>query len=126
MLINEHGVSVGIHRVNDAFFMRVAVQGKLTHEDYKVIIPLLDNAVAGVDGAHIKLLVECRDFEGWELRAAWDDFKLGLKHGREFKKIAIVGDKPWEKAIARVGSWFIGGEMKFFEDRRQAIQWLTA
>ena len=124
MQIREHGLSVGISRVDNEFFLRLKVQGKLTHEDYKVITPMLESAIAGIAAPDIKALVECQDFEGWEMRAAWDDFKLGVKHGREFRKIAIVGDKPWEKAVAKIGSWFIGGEMKFFEDTRQALQWL--
>jgi len=28
------------------------------------------------------------ELQGWELRAAWDDFKIGLKHGGDFEKVA--------------------------------------
>lgn len=124
MLIREHGLAIGISRIENSFFVRLTVQGKLSHEDYQVIVPMLENALAGIDAPDIKMLVECRHFEGWELRAAWDDFKLGLKHNRQFSRIAIVGDKPWEKAVARVGSWFMHGDMKFFEDTADAIRWL--
>lgn len=124
MVIKEHGLLIGIHRRHDDFFLRLVVTGKLTHEDYKIMVPMLENAIKGIAHPAIRVLVECRQFEGWELRAAWDDFKLGVKHGSEFKKIAIVGDKPWEKAAAKVGSWFIAGEMKFFEDSGQALSWL--
>lgn len=55
---------------------------------------------------------------------AWDDFKLGLKHNNHFRKIAIYGNKGWQKMAARVGGWFISGEVKFFEDPEQAIAWL--
>lgn len=120
----EHGISIGLYRTGDQFFLRLLVQGKLTHEDYQMITPMLDNALAKVEHPTIKALVECHQFEGWELRAAWDDFKLGLKHRKAFAKIAIVGDKPWEKAVAKVGSWFIDGDMQFFEDVRDARQWL--
>lgn len=124
MKVREHGLSVGISRINSEFFLHLTVLGKLTHDDYKVITPMLEGAIAGIAAPSIKALVECQGFEGWDLRGAWDDFKLGVKHGKEFRKIAIVGDKPWEKAAARIGSWFIGGEMQFFEDTRQALQWL--
>lgn len=124
MLVREHGIAIGIHRIDNRFFVRLTVQGKLTHDDYRVIVPMLDQAMAGIDQPEIDMLVFCQHFEGWELRAAWDDFKLGLKHGRKFRKIAIVGDKPWEKAVAKLGSWFIDGDMQFFEDNSQAMRWL--
>lgn len=124
MVVREHGISLGIHRIENQFFLRLVVQGKLTHDDYTLMAPMLDQALAGIADPDIKMLVECRQFEGWELRAAWDDFRLGLKHGSKFSRIAIVGDKPWEKAVARIGSWFIEGEMQFFEDSRQALRWL--
>ncbi|ARN74738.1 STAS/SEC14 domain-containing protein [Oceanicoccus sagamiensis] len=121
---NEHGLSVGISRVNNDFFLQLKVTGKLTHDDYQTFIPLLENALGGVNNPQINALVDCLALEGWELRAAWDDFKLGLKHGSEFKKIAIVGNKPWEQWAAKIGSWFIHGEMAYFENREEALNWL--
>ena len=64
--------------------------------------------------------------EGWELRAAWDDFKIGLKHGNEFKRIAIYGNKNWQEITAKIGSWFISGEVKYFDDEGDALAWLSA
>ncbi len=122
----RHGLSVGILKVNDEFYLELKVSGKLTHEDYKVISPMLDSAVKEAKQPKIKALVDLLDFEGWEIRAAWDDFKLGLAHGSEFTHIAIIGNKPWEKIAASVGSWFISGEVKYFEDRQLALDWLNS
>lgn len=58
------------------------------------------------------------------LRAAWDDFKLGLKHGNEFDKIAIYGNKKWQEYLSKIASWFISGDVKFFEDANEALEWL--
>lgn len=124
MRSNEHGISIGTFRSGDDFFVRLSIRGKLTHADYEMMVPMLEHAMEGVAQPRIRMLLVCQDFQGWELRAAWDDFKFGLKHGREFSKIAIVGDKPWEKAIAKVGSWFIGGDMQFFEETGPAMRWL--
>lgn len=120
----EHGISVGLFRTEQDVFVRLKVRGKLSHADYQLMVPMLEQALAGIDQPQIKMLVICDQFQGWEARAAWDDFKFGLRHGREFSKIAIVGDKPWEKAAARIGSWFMEGDMQFFEDRGQAMRWL--
>ncbi len=56
---------------------------------------MIDNALNGVKDAKVKVFIDGTQLEGWELRAAWDDFKLGLKHKNEFEKIAILGNKKW-------------------------------
>ena len=53
-----------------------------------------------------------------------DLFKLGLKHGSEFEKIAIYGNKGWQEMAAKIGSWFVSGEMKYFESLDEALAWL--
>jgi len=58
-----------------------------------------------VDQLKIKFIFDGTELEGWELRATWDAFKSGLKHGSEFEKIAIYGNKRWQEIGAKVGSW---------------------
>jgi len=58
------------------------------------------------------------------VRAAWDDFKLGMKHGKEFEKIAILGNKRWQELATKISAWFISGESKYFEDVNEAFRWL--
>lgn len=106
------------------FFLTLKAVGKLTHEDYKVITPMIDSALAGVDKPKIDVFVDGSELEGWELRAAWDDLKLGLNHGRQFRKTAIFGHKKWQEYLSKIGSWFISGEVKYFEDANDALSWL--
>lgn len=79
-----------------------------------------------VDSRHTKMLIDARHFDGWEARAAWDDFKLGLVHGKVFSHLAIVGNKPWEKVLAKLADWILNGECQFFEDYQEALDWLTS
>jgi len=123
--MTQHGISVGIERINDAFMMTLTINGKLKHSDYEIIVPMLESAIAGVEQPKINALVDMREFNGWELRAAWDDLKLGLKHGRAFTKIAMIGNKKWEEYAAKVGSWFIAGDIIYFEDKTEACNWLN-
>ena len=125
MTVTRHGLSIGIERVNDDFFLTLKAIGKLTHQDYQVITPMIDAAVKEVDSPRIKAIFDVTEMQGWELRAAWDDFKLGLKHGSEFEKIAIYGNKNWQETIAKIGSWFISGEVQYFEEYQQAYAWLN-
>ncbi|GJM12145.1 MAG: STAS/SEC14 domain-containing protein [Pseudohongiella sp.] len=125
MTTKTHGLSIGIQRSNNNIFLSLKATGKLTHEDYKTITPLIDSALDAVKQPKVKVLIDGTELEGWELRAAWDDLKIGLKHGNEFSKIAIYGNKNWQEITAKVGSWFIGGEVKYFESLADAINWLN-
>lgn len=58
--------------------MTLKVIGTLTHEDYPVIRLMLESALAGVNKLKVKMLFDGQQLQGWSLRAAWDDFKLGL------------------------------------------------
>lgn len=109
MSITRHGLSIGIDRVGDKFFLSLTAVGKLTHADYETITPIIDSALDGVHEPKVKVLVDGTEMEGWETRAAWDDFKLGLKHGSEFEKVAIYGNKHWQEITA--GSlWFYNAQ----------------
>ena len=124
MSITRHGFSIGIERVGNEFFLSLKATGKLTHADYEKINPMIDSALEAVNDPKVKVFIDGSELEGWELRAAWDDFQLGLKHGNEFSKIAIFGNKKWQEYTAKIGSWFISGEVKYFEDSQQALTWL--
>ena len=124
MSINKHGLSIGIERSGSDFFLSLKAVGKLTHEDYQTITPMIESALDAVKAPQVKALIDGTELEGWELRAAWDDFKIGLKHGNEFVKIAIIGNKHWQELAAKVGAWFVSGEVKYFQSEEDAVAWL--
>lgn len=126
MKTQKHGLMIGIERCGHEFFLSLRAVGKLSHEDYQTITPLIDSALGEVKQPKVKALIDGTQLEGWEPRAAWDDFKLGLKHGSEFEKIAIFGNKGWQEKAAKIGSWFISGEVKYFEDEDDALAWLNS
>lgn len=121
----KHGLSIIIERESDGFFLSLKAIGKLTHEDYAKITPMIDSALQEVAKAKVKVFIDGTDLEGWEPRAAWDDFKFGLKHSNEFDKIAIYGNKNWQEITAKIGSWFMPGEVKYFESYDDALAWLN-
>ena len=125
MSLVRHGLSIGIERSGANFFLSLKAVGKLTHEDYETITPMIDSALSAVKEPQVKALIDGTEMEGWELRAAWDDFKLGLKQGNEFVKIAIYGNKNWQEITAKIGAWFISGEVKYFESKENALTWLN-
>lgn len=120
----RHGFSIGIERMNDEFFLTLKAKGKLTHSDYLAMTPVIDSALAEVKHPQIKALFDATELEGWELSAAWDDFKLGLKHGNQFVKLALYGNKGWQEIATKIGNWFIAGEIRYFESETEALDWL--
>jgi len=125
MSIERHGISFGIERVSGETIIVFKAKGKLTHDDYQAMIPILKSTIKEIDSSTLKMLVDISTLTGWELRAAWDDFKLGLELNSKIDKIAICGDKSWQELASKVGSWFVSGEIKSFEDHDSAIEWLV-
>ncbi len=122
--VKEHGISIAIKRNKKRLFIEISMMGKLTHEDYRIFVPMIDKALKEAKGLEVDLLVDMRKFKGWELLAAWDDFKFGVKHRNEFDKMAIVGNKKWEEASTVMMSHLMKGKSKFFQSRGKALTWL--
>ena len=99
--------------------------GKLTDADYQQFVPRLEALIH--EYGKISVLLELDDFHGWEPKAAWDDFTLGLAHPQDFERIAIVGDKAWEHWIALLAKPFTHAQVRYFplSDRDAALDWLA-
>ena len=122
--IVQHGVSISIERIDDNFLLSFCAIGRLTHEDYEKITPIIDLALQGVKEPKLNVFTDISQLDGWELRAAWDDFKIGLKYAYDFDKIAIYGQQSWLKYGVIISSWFTSGEVKQFNSKEEAFNWL--
>lgn len=121
----SHGITIGLERTNNEFFISLKLTGKLTHEDYQAIIPIVESALDKVVSPSIDAFIDASSFQGWELRAAWDDLVFGLKHNNKFRKVAIYGHKDWLESVSKVGNWFVTGEVKHFTEATKALEWLA-
>lgn len=121
----RHGLSIGMERADKNFFLFIKAQGKLTHKDYEIITPFIESMLMQVKTPTVNVLFDGTELAGWELRAAWDDLKLGLKHGNSFNKVALYGNKKWQEFSVKVADWFISGDIKYFENENDAITWLN-
>lgn len=126
MNIQEHGVGIALKRIEGRLFVELRMIGTLTHEDYELFVPVIDAALRDIPGHKMHMLADMRELEGWELHAAWDDFKFGLDHRKDFKKIAMVGAAKWEALSAKVTNLLMRGETRYFEKREDAVAWLMA
>jgi hypothetical protein len=89
------------------------MSGKLHDEDYKTFVPQVDAAIAK-DGK-VRILAQFHDFHGWDLKALWDDIKFSTTHCTKIERIALVGEKTWEKWMATVCKPFTMAKIRYFD-----------
>jgi hypothetical protein len=106
--------------------LEVMVSGKLTHDDYQHFVPAFERLVK--QHGRIRVLFEMTDFHGWEAGALWDDLKFDAKHFSDIDRLAMVGDKRWEKGMAAFCRPFTTAKVRYFEHSQiaDARQWLSA
>jgi hypothetical protein len=104
--------------------LMVTLSGKLTREDYELFVPQVDKLIE--EHGSLSLLVELEDFHGWSAGALWEDTKFAARHVTDIDRLAIVGDKLWEKGMALFCKPFTTAEVRFFprEEREQAEAWV--
>src|SRR5262245_10211107 len=100
------------------------LSGKLHDEDYKQFVPVVEAAIQAK--GKVRMLVQFEDFHGWDLKAIWDDTKFATKHCADVERVALVGDKQWEKWMAAVCKPFTMANVKYFDvhDLEAARQWV--
>lgn len=100
------------------------LHGKLHDEDYQSFVPMVD-AVVAAEGK-VRLFAQFEDFHGWDLHAAWDDFRFGMRHYRDFDRVAMVGDRNWEAWMATLYKPFTRAEVRYFDASQidEAWDWI--
>jgi hypothetical protein len=76
----------------------------------------------------IRVLFEMTDFHGWELSALWDDIKFDVKHFSDVERLAMIGDKKWEKGMSVFCKPFTSAKIRYFDrtEMAEAQGWLGA
>ena len=111
---------------NDGKILEVRGSGKLTHEDYQQFTPEFERLVQ--KHGKVRILFEMVDFHGWQPGAIWDDLKLDVKHFADIERLAMVGDKQWEKGMSMFCKPFTTAEVRYFDKTQAAAAeaWLEA
>jgi hypothetical protein len=101
------------------------MSGTLHDEDYKQFVPVIDAAVA--KHGKVRLLAQFHDFKGWDMHALWDDIKFSTTHCTKIDRIALVGEKTWEKWMAKVCKPFTMAKTRYFDasEMDAAQAWLA-
>lgn len=111
---------------NGGRVLEVAVSGKLTHSDYEHFVPTFERLAK--QHSRIRVLFEMTDFHGWEAAALWDDIKFNLKHLADIERLAMVGDKRWEKGMSVFCRAFTTATIRYFDHAaiEDARAWLAS
>lgn len=100
------------------------VSGDVTKADYEVLTP----AVAAAVDQHgtVSVVLDLTDFHE-EKAGAWGaDLHFGHEYHDKISRMAIVGNKGWEKHLTRICSPFYAKESKYFENDDDAWAWFQS
>ena len=110
----------------DGRILVVKLVGTLAKEDYRPLVQEFTR-LTGMHGK-ISVLLDMTHFEGWDMAALWQEIKFDLQHLDKMERLAVVGEKRWQHAIASAGKAFFTAEVRYFEsaDSVRARQWIGA
>jgi hypothetical protein len=102
----------------------VRLSGKLTKEDYHRFVPEVERLVK--QHGKVRMLVQMHDFHGWTAGALWEDIKFDLKHFSHIERLALVGDRKWEAAMAVFCKPFTTATIRYFDEAKadEALSWI--
>lgn len=102
----------------------VQVSGKLTERDFDRYRVLLREKMALY--GEIRLYFEMRAFTGWKPGSFLENALFDLVHGRKFRKVAMVGEKDWQRWAAGLADLVKAGRVRYFpwSEREFAKAWI--
>jgi len=108
-------------QTNTSKIIGFKLSGQLHDQDYKVFVPAVEAALAS--GGEWCLFAQLEDLHGWDLHAAWDDIRFGMKHYSDFARIAVVGDRKWEDWMAQLCKPFTKATVRYFDVSEVEAAW---
>jgi hypothetical protein len=106
--------------------LELEASGKLAASDFQSLESTFQRLVKQY--GKIRVLFIMRDFHGWEPVAFWDEVKFDLKHFGDIERLAMIGDKQWEKFLGVFGRPFTAAEIRYFDksELAEARSWLES
>ena len=104
--------------------LALRVSGKFTNGDFDQYRELVRERVKAY--GKVRLYFEMIAFNGWRAESFLETGMFDLIHRREFQKVAMVGEKEWQRWAALAADVVKAGKVQYFplSERWQAMQWL--
>ena len=114
-----------VHLDSNDNIIYMVVEDKLTNHDFDKIAPFVHHMI--VEHDKIRLYYEMNRYKGWTFQAFWRDLYMDLKYRNNVEKIAMVGEKSWEKWLAEAIRPFSAAEVRFYYHlrKKEAKEWIT-
>jgi hypothetical protein len=106
-------MAVELHETDEGKVLAIKAVGKLTKEDYEAFVPKVEQLIQRF--GKVRILFEMKDFHGWNAGALWQDIKFDIKHFRDIERLALVGDRKWEKGMSIFCKPFTTAKIKYFD-----------
>jgi 2-polyprenyl-6-methoxyphenol hydroxylase-like FAD-dependent oxidoreductase len=115
--------TAAVHRLPESHnnILGYRIAGKLQETDYDTLAMGMDEALQSSD--RVNLLLHLDDIEGIKRGALMDDWKFGRKYHEKTGRLAVVGNKKWEKWMTKLSSPFYAQETKFFHSDKMPLAW---
>ena len=98
-------MAVTISELEGGKVIELSITEKLHKADYETFVPTVEKSIS--EHGKIRLLVEMRDFHGWDTSAIWEDIKFDIRHFAHFDRLAMIDqelhDSPVHGAANRAG-----------------------
>ena len=106
--------------------LEARVTEKFTHADYQQFASRFEAMLK--PHAKLNVLFEMVNFHGWDAAVVWDDIKFDVKHFWDIERLAMIGDKKWEKAISVVSQLFTTAKVRYFDAAavNEARAWVSS
>ncbi len=106
--------------------LEVKVRDKLTREDLARLRPSVERLIKAC--GKIRVLFNMEDFHGWRTSSVWEDIKFDLSHHDDIERLAMVGDRQWEKWMAAFCKVFTTADIRYFDEAElgRARHWVAA
>ena len=119
-------MAVKLHNELDNHVATIHATGKLTKQDYHHFTRIVEQLIK--DHGFIRIVFEMKAFHGWKPEAIWDNIKFNLQHFCHIERLAMVGNKQWERGMCLFCKPFTSAQIRYFDecegDKAQA--WIHA
>jgi hypothetical protein len=104
--------------------LEIHISGTLKREDYQGFLPRVEELIQ-LHGK-IRMLVWFHEFHGWTAGALWEDIKFDALYFNYIQRLAMVGEKRWEHAMAVFCRPFTTAKVRYFDHSalESARQWI--
>ncbi len=101
----------------------INLSATVSHADYEnVLQPVLDELLQQHDNVNICIIFD-EKFAGFELHALLDEAQIGIKHWRQWHKIALISEPKWVHPIATALEAVSPVAIEYFKSVIQAELW---